>query len=112
MNARPQARAGAPIKPFTTLDTAAGEITHFLPDVLPNVGAVLFQIGFRDGRQRNRIHCRGGGRRWGEEAHEERENGGERRRPIDPSQTVPNRSTEKGDQTGEDCNTLPGVRAT
>ena len=49
---RAEARAGAPVQPFTTLDTTAGEITHFHPDVLPDVGAVLFQVSFRDGRRR------------------------------------------------------------
>jgi len=48
---RAEARAGASVQPFTTLDTAAGEITHFHPDVLPDVGAVLFQVSFRDGRR-------------------------------------------------------------
>ena len=49
---RAEARAGAPVQPFTTLDTAAGEYTHFHPDVLPDAGAVLFQVAFRDGRRR------------------------------------------------------------
>jgi Tol biopolymer transport system component len=49
---RAEARAGAPVQPFTTLDTAAGETMHFHPEVLPNAGAVLFQVAFRDGRRR------------------------------------------------------------
>ena len=49
---RAEAQAGAPVQRFTTLDTAAGEIQHFHPDVLPGADAVLFQVAFRDGRRR------------------------------------------------------------
>jgi eukaryotic-like serine/threonine-protein kinase len=49
---RAEPRAGAPVQPFTTLDTAAGELTHFHPDVIPDAGVVLFQILFRDGKRR------------------------------------------------------------
>ena len=49
---RSEARAGAPVEPFTTVDTAAGELTHMYPDMLPGEDAVLFQVAFRDGRRR------------------------------------------------------------
>ncbi|HEU4723077.1 MAG TPA: hypothetical protein VFS59_17070, partial [Gemmatimonadaceae bacterium] len=48
---RAEARAGAPSRPFTTVDTAAGELTHLHPEVLPDADAVLFQAAFRDGRR-------------------------------------------------------------
>jgi dipeptidyl aminopeptidase/acylaminoacyl peptidase len=49
---RSEARTGAPVQPFTTVDTAAGELTHMYPDLLPDADAVLFQVAFRDGRRR------------------------------------------------------------
>jgi eukaryotic-like serine/threonine-protein kinase len=49
---RTEARTGAAVRPFTTVDTAAGELTHMYPDLLPDADAVLFQVAFRDGRRR------------------------------------------------------------
>jgi serine/threonine-protein kinase len=48
---RVEARSGAPVKLFTTVDTATGELTHLHPDVLPGAKAVLFQLAYRDGRR-------------------------------------------------------------
>jgi tRNA A-37 threonylcarbamoyl transferase component Bud32 len=36
---------------FSTLDTAAGEFSHLMPDILPNGKTVLFQLAYRDGRR-------------------------------------------------------------
>jgi serine/threonine protein kinase len=46
---RVEARPGAVPKLFTALDTAAGEIDHMWPDVLPNGKGVLFTDAFRIG---------------------------------------------------------------
>jgi serine/threonine-protein kinase len=48
---RVEARVGAPVVTFTTVDTAAGELTHLHPEVLPDAKAVLFQLAYRDGRR-------------------------------------------------------------
>ena len=44
---RVEAKPGALPKPFTTLDTARGEIDHAWPDVLSNGKGVLFTVRFR-----------------------------------------------------------------
>ncbi|MBY0490905.1 MAG: serine/threonine-protein kinase [Gemmatimonadaceae bacterium] len=41
-----EARPGATPRPFTTSDTAAGEVNHAWPEMLPDGGAVLFQIRY------------------------------------------------------------------
>ncbi|MEA2764185.1 MAG: eukaryotic-like serine/threonine-protein kinase [Gemmatimonadaceae bacterium] len=43
---RVEAKPGAIPKPFTTLDTASGEIDHRWPEVLPNGKGVLFTVMF------------------------------------------------------------------
>jgi len=43
---RVEAKAGAAARWFTTPDTAAGEVDHTWPDVLPNGKGVLFTVGF------------------------------------------------------------------
>jgi hypothetical protein len=48
--ARIKAGSGSKWEMVTTVDTATGEHSHYLPDVLPN-GKVLFQVNFRDGRR-------------------------------------------------------------
>jgi len=49
--ARGKPLRGSQWQAFTTLDTAAGEFSHLLPDVLPNGKTVLFQLDYRDGRR-------------------------------------------------------------
>jgi len=44
---RMEAKPGAVPRPFTTLDTALGQIDHAWPDVLPNGKGVLFTVRFR-----------------------------------------------------------------
>jgi len=44
---RVEAKPGALPRPFTTLDTALGQIDHAWPDVLPNGKGVLFTVRFR-----------------------------------------------------------------
>jgi DNA-binding SARP family transcriptional activator/dipeptidyl aminopeptidase/acylaminoacyl peptidase len=46
---RVEAKAGAIPRWFTTLDTAAGEVDHTWPDVLPNGKGVLFTVTFLAG---------------------------------------------------------------
>ncbi|HET9064359.1 MAG TPA: protein kinase [Gemmatimonadales bacterium] len=48
---RMEARPGAPILPFTRVDTAAGEVAHLLPEALPNGKAILIQIQYGDGKR-------------------------------------------------------------
>src|SRR5689334_5692991 len=43
---RVEAKAGATPHWFTTLDSAAGEVHHSWPDVLPNGKGVVFMVGF------------------------------------------------------------------
>jgi serine/threonine protein kinase len=45
---RVEAKAGAASKPFTVLDTAAGEYDHLWPDALPNGKGVVFTVFFRE----------------------------------------------------------------
>jgi serine/threonine-protein kinase len=49
--ARSEPRAGAPLEDVTTVDTAAGELIHVHPDLLPDLKTVLFQIAYRDGKR-------------------------------------------------------------
>ncbi|GAC1654842.1 MAG: hypothetical protein NVS4B3_19180 [Gemmatimonadaceae bacterium] len=46
---RVQAKAGAVPKRFTAMDTAAGEVDHSWPDVLPNGKGMLITIGVKEG---------------------------------------------------------------
>ena len=48
--ARMAATPGAALQPVTVVDTAAGETSHFLPEILPDGKGLLFQVGYRDGR--------------------------------------------------------------
>ncbi|MCL4864401.1 MAG: serine/threonine protein kinase, partial [Gemmatimonadales bacterium] len=45
------AAPGARVTPLTTVDTAAGETSHLLPEALPGKNGVLFQVAFRGGRR-------------------------------------------------------------
>jgi len=49
--ARGLPRVGEPLEPVTSIDTAAGELTHMLPQPLPDGKAVLFHVVLRDGKQ-------------------------------------------------------------
>ncbi|WP_411279403.1 protein kinase domain-containing protein [Gemmatimonas sp.] len=49
--ARMEARPDAPLERVTTVDTAAGETSHLLPELLPDKKSLLFQVAFRDGRR-------------------------------------------------------------
>ncbi len=48
---RMEARPGAPLEAFTQVDTAAREVSHFLPEALPNGKAILFVIQYQDGKR-------------------------------------------------------------
>jgi len=48
---RSAATPGATVEPFTTLDSAAGELDHMLPDLLPNGKSMLLQVSVIDGRR-------------------------------------------------------------
>ena len=48
---RSEARAGAPVERLTTVDTAAGELTHGAPEVLPDGETLVFRVAYRDGRR-------------------------------------------------------------
>jgi eukaryotic-like serine/threonine-protein kinase len=45
---RVEAKAGAVPKRFTVMDTAAGEIDHSWPEILPNGKGILITVGLRD----------------------------------------------------------------
>jgi len=49
--ARMEARPNAPLERVTTVDTAAGETSHLIPELLPDKKSVLFQVAYRDGRR-------------------------------------------------------------
>ena len=49
--ARMEARPNAPLERVTTVDTAAGETSHLIPEWLPDKKSVLFQVAYRDGRR-------------------------------------------------------------
>jgi eukaryotic-like serine/threonine-protein kinase len=49
--ARVKATRGAKWQAISTVDTVAGELSHYLPEVLPNGKTVLFQVSNRDGRR-------------------------------------------------------------
>lgn len=49
--ARMKAVPGSPLEKITTVDTAAGELAHFLPDILPDNKTLLFQVQYADGRR-------------------------------------------------------------
>jgi len=48
---RSEARAGARATTVTALDTAAGELSHLNPELLPDGKTLLFQVTYRDGKQ-------------------------------------------------------------
>ena len=49
--ARAKATRGAKWSALSTVDTAGGELSHYIPEVLPNGNTVLFQVAYRDGRR-------------------------------------------------------------
>ena len=49
--ARGRPDVGAPLVPFTTVDTSTGELTHLLAEPLPDAASVLFSVSYRDGRR-------------------------------------------------------------
>ena len=49
--ARSEARAGAPVERVTVVDTAAGELVHSHPELLPDGQTLLFELVYRDGRR-------------------------------------------------------------
>ncbi|MEO7521577.1 MAG: protein kinase [Gemmatimonas sp.] len=48
---RADAKAGAPLERITTVDTAAGELMHALPEALPDGKSILFQVAYIDGKR-------------------------------------------------------------
>ncbi|MEO5826231.1 MAG: protein kinase [Gemmatimonadales bacterium] len=48
---RMEAKPGASLEAFTRVDTAADEVSHFLPEVLPNGKAILFVIQYQNGKR-------------------------------------------------------------
>ena len=48
---RAEPRSGTRLELVTTVDTAAGELTHLHPELLPDAKTLLFQVAYRDGRQ-------------------------------------------------------------
>ncbi len=48
---RADAKAGAPLERVSTIDTAAGELMHALPEALPDGQSILFQVQYIDGKR-------------------------------------------------------------
>ena len=48
---RAEPRAGARLEFVTVLDTAAGELNHLHPELLPDGKTLLFQVSYRNGKQ-------------------------------------------------------------
>ncbi len=59
---RSEPSARGPVEPVTTLDTAAGELTHMLPEVLPDHKTLLFKVAYRNGEQKIAVTEVGSGR--------------------------------------------------
>jgi len=48
---RADVKSGTPQERITTIDSAAGEVAHMLPELLPDGQFVLFQVQYQDGKR-------------------------------------------------------------